>query len=130
MVEYLNRMKDYINNIPDKNYDLRNQMSIKMLNIELLSNVNINLFKNLANDISGHITYMNEKGDAYLLKVSTKYVDITLIAHGVCTVLIFITFFIFVTKPIKQQLRVVDSLTNITFSIPSSIYNSSPKLKK
>ena len=123
-------MKDYINNIPDRNYDLKDQMSIKMLNIELLSNINYNLFKNLGNDISGHITAMNEIGDAYLLKESEKYIEMTLLAHAACSILIFLTFYFFVSRPIKQQLRVVDSLTNITFSIPSSIYNASPKLKK
>jgi len=130
MVEYLNKLKDYINNMPEQKYDLTNQMSIKMLNVELLNNEYLKLFKNLGNDIGGHVTVMNELGVSYLLGESTKYINYTLISHAICSTLIFITFYFFVSRPIKQQLRVVDSLTNLTFSIPTSIYNSSPKIKR
>ncbi|OUM58722.1 hypothetical protein PIROE2DRAFT_15939 [Piromyces sp. E2] len=89
MVEYINKLKDYINNIPNRNYDLTNSMSIMQLVLEILNNEYLNFFRNLGADINGHITVMNELGNSYLL----------------------------------------NSLTNITFSIPSSIYNASPKLK-
>ncbi|ORX61198.1 hypothetical protein BCR36DRAFT_8189 [Piromyces finnis] len=129
MIEYINKVKDYINNIPERNYDLTNSTSIRELNLEILNNKYFILFKNLGSDINGHIDVMNELGSTNLLTNSNKYLNITLMSHIACSILLFITFFIYISGPIKKQLRIIDSLTNITFSIPSSVYNSSPKIK-
>ncbi|OUM68487.1 hypothetical protein PIROE2DRAFT_58037 [Piromyces sp. E2] len=122
-------LEDYMNGIPVESYDLTNQTSIMELDFDIINNQFFNLFNNLKGDISGHISVMNELGAAYLLDETEKYMRITLAGHAVCSTIIFIIFYFFVSKPIKQQLRIIDSLTNITFSIPPSIYNSSPKIK-
>jgi len=129
MVEYMNKVNDFINNIPKKTYDLTDQESIAELNQDIIDNEYFSLFSRLGDDIKGHINVMNDLGSEYLLHEANKYMQLTLIFHGICSVCIFSTFYVFVTRPIKKQLRVIDSITNITFSIPSSIYNSSPKLK-
>jgi len=129
MVEYLNKLAEYIANPPQAKYDVLTTEGLLGIFMDIVYNPYVQFLKKMSDDISGHIDLMNELGAEYLENQAKKYQKITLIAHEVCSVLIFITFFIFVSRPIKKQLRVIDSLTNITFSIPSSIYNASPKIK-
>jgi len=129
VVEYLNKLNEFINNPPSTTYNLTNPDEIAILNTEISNSEYIPLFQSLSEDIIGHIDRMNEVAIEYLMKETIKYIDYTLFIHGVSTVVIFVTFYVFVTFPIKKQLRVIDTLTNVTFSIPSSVYNSSPKMK-
>ena len=130
MVEYLNKLNEFINNPPTKTYDLTNIDDIAKLNSDIFNSEYIPLFRSLAEDVVGHIDRMNELAIEYLMNETRSYSDYTLILHIISSVVIFVTFYSFVTFPIKKQLRVIDTLTNITFSIPSSVYNSSPKMKK
>jgi len=129
MVEYLNKLSEFINNPPVHHYDLRNVDDLVSIIYDIAGSLHIQLFKKLSDDIIAHINAMNDIGTKSLLNDAVTYIQITLLAHALCSILIFITFYIFVSRPIKKQLRVIDSLTNITFSIPSSIYNSSSKVK-
>jgi hypothetical protein len=129
MVEYLNKLNEFINNAPSCKYNIMDQSEALLANSEIRESIYISILMALSYDISGHIDQMNSLGTQYLLDEAKKYIKITLLIHGVSSFLIFVTFFIFISRPIKRQLRVMDSLTNITFSIPSSIYNSSPKVK-
>ncbi|KAG4091274.1 hypothetical protein H8356DRAFT_953183 [Neocallimastix lanati (nom. inval.)] len=129
MVEYLNKLNEFINNAPSCKYNIMNQSETLLANSEIRESIYISILMALSYDITGHIDQMNSLGTQYLLDEAKKYIKITLLIHGVSSFLIFVTFFIFISRPIKRQLRVMDSLTNITFSIPSSIYNSSPKVK-
>jgi len=129
-VEYLNKLSEFINNPPTERYNITNPEEVALLNEKITQSEFVPLFFSFSDDIIGHVDRMNEIASEYLLSETLRYIDITLISHAVCSIIIFLTFFIFISKPIKKQLRVIDSLTNLTFSIPSSIYNSSPKLKK
>ena len=126
----MNKLNEFINNPPTCTHNVTDPAEMAIINSEIFESDYVRLFFSLSDDIIGHIDKMNEIASEYLLNETEKYIDITLISHAICSVIIFITFFIFISRPLKKQLLVIDSLTNITFSIPSSIYNSSPKFKK
>jgi len=130
MVEYLNKLSEYIANPPQAKYDVLTVEGQLGIFLDIVYSPYVQFLKKMSDDISGHIDLMNEIGADYLESEALNFQKITLLTHVICSLLIFITFFIFVSRPIKKQLRVIDSLTNITFSIPSTIYNSSPKIKK
>jgi len=130
MVEYINKVNEFISNAPDLHYDLQNPVEIKDAFDYIMNDPYIQAIKRLGFDITGHIDAMNELGTQYISDLVVKYEYITLIFHIIGSLIIFFTFFIFVSGPIKRQLRVIDVLTNITFSIPSTVYNSIPKIKK
>eukprot|EP00833_Pecoramyces_ruminatium_P003157 jgi/Orpsp1_1/1177189/evm.model.c7180000060512.1 len=129
MVEFLNKVKEFIDNPPVRNYNLTDQNDLKKIVEEVETNPYMRIFAKLTDDITGHINYISEEGTEYLTSQTIKYRNITLIVHGVCSFLIYATFFVFVSRPIKKQLRSMDSMTNVTFSIPTSIYNSCSKVK-
>jgi len=129
MVEYINKVNEFISNAPDLYYDLQDPVDIKEAFDYIMNDPYVQAIKYLGFDITGHIDAMNELGTQYISDLVVKYEYITLIFHIVGSFVIFFTFFIFVSKPIKRQLRLIDALTNITFSIPSTIYNSIPKIK-
>jgi len=110
-------------------YDLQDPVDIKEAFDYIMNDPYVQAIKYLGFDITGHIDAMNELGTQYISDLVVKYEYITLIFHIVGSFVIFFTFFIFVSGPIKRQLRVIDVLTNITFSIPSTVYNSIPKIK-
>eukprot|EP00833_Pecoramyces_ruminatium_P010887 jgi/Orpsp1_1/1184919/evm.model.c7180000091552.1 len=129
IVEYLNKLREFINNPPTKSYDLTDPDEIALLNIDISNNEYLPFFQSVSEDIVGHNDRMSELAIEYLTNEISTYIKYTLLLHAFSSTVIFVTFFIFVTFPIKKQLRVIDTLTNVTFSIPSSVYNSSPKMK-
>ncbi|ORX52083.1 hypothetical protein BCR36DRAFT_582599 [Piromyces finnis] len=98
--------------------------------IEATTNTYITTFISLSQDIIGHINVINEIGSDYLIQNAEFYSNLTLFVHCIFSIFIFITFFIFVSRTIKKQLCVMDVLVNVMFSIPSSLYNQSPKIKE
>jgi hypothetical protein len=129
MVEYLNKLNDYINNPPIRNYDITDPVDLLNIIFDIAYSPYIQFFKMISDDISANIDKMNELGTEYLINEAHYYTKVTLIGHSICSLSILITFYIFVSRPIKKQLRVIDSLNNIIFSIPRTVYNTSPKLK-
>ncbi|KAL6608800.1 hypothetical protein LY90DRAFT_622039 [Neocallimastix californiae] len=130
IIEYLNKFNEFINNeIEVHNYNLNESSDILRMLIDVSTNQYIKLFQSLSEDIIGHIDQMNYLGTAYLIKYAHIYSNLSLINHFIFSVLIVVTFYIFVSKNIRKQLRVMDVLTNIIFIIPSTFYSSSPKLK-
>jgi len=131
MIEYLNKFNEFINNgIIDHHYNTTDPGDVFEMLMEAATNSYVQFFISLSQDIIGHVDTINELGTGYLLREARLYSNISLIAHCVCSILIFFTFFIFVSRNIKKQLRVMDVLTNVMFSIPSTLYNQSPKIKK
>ncbi|ORX78592.1 hypothetical protein BCR32DRAFT_282151 [Anaeromyces robustus] len=130
MVEYINRVNEFLTNIPEKHYDLKNVTEIKEAYDYIMNDPYIQAIKYLSYDIIGHIDAMNELGTEYIRNLIETYEYVTLIGHIIGSLIIFITFFFFISKPIKKQLRVIDVLINITFSIPSNIYDLSPNMKE
>ncbi|ORX86171.1 hypothetical protein BCR32DRAFT_290158 [Anaeromyces robustus] len=129
MVEYLTKLSEFLNQLPEKKYDLTNQEEIKQMYDDIMANPYVQFIKKISEDILGFIDQMADQGITYMRNEIIKYRKITLICHIITSTTIFITFYFLITKPIKKQLRVMDSLINVTFSIPSAVYNSSPKLK-
>eukprot|EP00833_Pecoramyces_ruminatium_P004013 jgi/Orpsp1_1/1178045/evm.model.c7180000063836.1 len=130
MVEYLNKVNEFITLAPEKHYDLKNATDLNNALEYIMNDPYLQGIKYLSYDIIGHIDTMNEVGTQHITDIIEEYEIYTLYFHILGSLIIFITFFIFVSRPIKKQLRLIDVLTNITFAIPSSIYNSSPKMKK
>ena len=129
MVEYLSNLADYLNDLPQKKYNLEDQNEVRELLYDLLDNPHVQLIKKLSEDILGFIDQMDDIGINYLVNKITKFKKAMLICHLSSSVIVFILFYFFVTKPIKKQLRAIDSLINIIYSIPHSVYNTSPVLK-
>ncbi|KAG4093225.1 hypothetical protein H8356DRAFT_1312021 [Neocallimastix lanati (nom. inval.)] len=129
MVEYLSRLNEFINN--GENYYFIYNYTVKEEVNKLLKFINenpyIEVLSKLSEDIVGHVDKMNELGSEYLINEAKKYLRWTLMLHALETFLIYITFYIFISRPIKHQLRLMDNITNISFSIPSSVYNTSPR---
>ncbi|ORY24906.1 hypothetical protein LY90DRAFT_630109 [Neocallimastix californiae] len=130
MVEYLSNLSDYIDEEHEKKYNLTDQEEIKEMITNILANPRVQLLKKLSEDILGFIDQMNDIGITYLVQKLKSYKSNTLIFHISSSLIIYISFYLFVSRPIKKQLRAIDSLVNITFSIPSSMYKTSPRLKK
>ncbi|ORX78591.1 hypothetical protein BCR32DRAFT_282150 [Anaeromyces robustus] len=130
MVEYVNKVNEFISNNPEKHYDLKNATEIKEAFDYITNDPYIQAIKYLSYDIIGHIDAMNELGTQYIRSLIETYEYVTLIGHIIGSLIIFITFFIFISRPIKKQLRIIDVLINITFAIPSTIYGSSQKMKE
>ncbi|OUM57145.1 hypothetical protein PIROE2DRAFT_65169 [Piromyces sp. E2] len=128
-IELFSKLKDFINDPPQKRYNLTDQEEVRELYYDILGSPYIQLIRKLSEDIIGHTEQMNQLGISYLENEIDKYKEITIICHATSSIIIFITFYFFVTRPVKKQLRAIDCLTNVTFSIPSSIINSAPKLK-
>jgi len=111
MIEYLNKLNEFINNPPvGKKYDLNNSTEIKSAFKDVIYNVYIQLFNKMADDIKGHIDKMNEIGSHYVFEIASAYRKYTLYAHGICTFLIFITFFIFSTSKFKYIIFIHDNI--------------------
>jgi len=130
IVEYLSKLSDFINQTPEKKYNLTNQNEIKEMLSDILTNPHIQLLKKLSEDILGFIDQMDDIGIKYLVQKLKDNRESTLYCYILSSLIIYVTFYFFVSKPIKKQLRAIDSLINILFSIPPSVYNSSPKLKR
>ncbi|OUM63510.1 hypothetical protein PIROE2DRAFT_9927, partial [Piromyces sp. E2] len=131
MIEYLNKFNEFINSeIIERNFNKSDYGDVLEMLIEATTNNYIQTLISLSQDIIGHIDVINQMGTDYLLHHAKLYSNISLISHCACSVIIFFTFFIFVSRNIKKQLRIMDVLTNVMFSIPSSLYNQSPKIKK
>ncbi|ORY25903.1 hypothetical protein LY90DRAFT_629565 [Neocallimastix californiae] len=130
IVEYLNKFNEFINNeVENHNYNQNKSSDILQMLTDISTNPYIKLFHDLSEDIIGHIEQINELGTTYLIKYAHFYSNISLIYHFICSVFIVVTFYIFVTRNFKKQLRVMDQLTNIIFIIPPNLYNLSPKIK-
>ncbi|ORX80370.1 hypothetical protein BCR32DRAFT_293881 [Anaeromyces robustus] len=129
VMEYLNKLNEFINNPPTCTHNLVDPNDIAVIDNEIRQSEYVGLFFSMSDDIIGHIDRMNELASDYLFYETNLFIKIILYTHIVCSFAIFIIFFIFVSIPIKKQLRVIDSLINITYSVPSSVYNASPKLK-
>jgi len=130
MVEYLSKVGDFIEKIPERKYNLRDQNELKEMVNDILSNQYIQLMRKISEDIQGQMDQMNTVGFKYLADKISIYRKVTLICHAISSIIIYISFYFLITKPIKKQLRAMDSLNNIVFSIPSAVYNVSPKLKE
>jgi len=130
MIEYLNKFNEFVDqNIEKYNFNTEDPNDILQMFVIATTNPYVKTFLSLSEDIIGHIDIMNEIGTNYLIEKASFYSYISLISHSICSVIIVITFFIFISRNIKKQLRIMDVLINIIFSLPSSIYNSSPKVK-
>jgi len=130
MIEYLTKLGDFINQLPERKYDLTNQEEIKEMLEDILDNQYVQLTKKLSEDILGFIDQMADVGINHIIFLVNRFKKISLLTHILSSLIIYISFYIFITIPIKKQLRAIDSLVNVTFSIPSSVYNTSPKLKR
>jgi len=130
MIEYLNKFNEFINNdYGNRNFNRSDYEDILEMFIESTTNPYIQTFISLSDDIIGHIDVMNEIGTNKLAEDAFLYLNISLVGHCISSLLIVIFFFIFVSRNIKKQLRVTDALTNILFSMPYTVYNTSPKIK-
>jgi len=130
MVEYINKVNAFIANPPEKYYNLTNVADIKDAFEYIMNDPYIQTIKYLAYDITGHIDSMNELGTQFITNLVEDYEITTLILHTIGSLIIYFTYFIFVSEPIKNQLRIVENLINIVFSIPPSIYNTSSKMRE
>ncbi|ORX81371.1 hypothetical protein BCR32DRAFT_268314 [Anaeromyces robustus] len=130
MIEYINKFNEFVNLDMEKHsFNIKDPNDILQMLTIATTDPYINTFLSLSEDIQGHIDIMNEIGTNYLIKEANFYSYISLISHSICSLLIVITFFIFISRNIKKQLRVMDVLTNNIFSLPSSVYNLSPTVK-
>ena len=131
MIEYLNKFNEFINNdYGNRHFNRSDYEDILEMFIESTTNPYIQTFISLSDDIIGHIDVMNEIGTTKLIEDANLYSNMSLVVHCIGSLIIVILFFIFVTRNIKKQLRATDTLTNILFSMPFSVYNTSPKIKK
>lgn len=71
----------------------------------------------MSEDILGFIDQMTDVAINHIIFLVNRFKRISLITHIASSLIIFISFFIFITIPIKKQLLAIDSLVNITFSI-------------
>jgi len=130
MVEYINKVNEFLSNPPEKHYDLTNSTDIRNAFDYIMNDPHIQAIKSLAYDITGHIDSMNELGTQFITNLVEDYEITTLILHIIGSVIIFLTYFIFVSHPIKKQLRIVENLINTVYAIPPAVYNGSAKMKE
>jgi len=129
MVEYINKVNEFLTNAPDLHFNLTDATDVKAAYDYIMNDPYIHGIKHLSYDITGHIDAMNELGTQYITELVEEYQNITLYCHIIGSIIIFLTFFVFVSRPIKRQLRLIDNLINITFAIPATVYNTIPKVK-
>ncbi|ORX82060.1 hypothetical protein BCR32DRAFT_267894 [Anaeromyces robustus] len=128
MTEYIDKLNEFFGNM-EGDYAISLIKPLDEVLHKILDHPFLSFYKKIIYDIAGHTLKYNEIGCEYLMKDVSFYLSLTLYTHCITSILLLILFSFYVTKKIKQQLHIMDVLTNVVFSVPLTLYDSSPRLK-
>ena len=130
MTEYLNKLNDFINN-PQIIHDMiLIPEDLRRILVQVLDHPFIKFHNKIVKDIAGHTFRYIEKARVVLMDKVVTMLKTLLFVHMITIIIIVFAFLIYIKNQIKHQLNLIDELISIIFTVPLTIYNSSPKLKK